>query len=272
MLMTKKIFQSFKMNWIHFRALVLRYLKIIVSDKVSFISLLLQAPLMVLIICLTCQKEFNYYNFNYALFEISMIAIFMALLNGYREVTKERSILIREYTGGLDRVAYIMSKFFVQALIDLLQAIILLLGTIFYFEIDYHGHPIKVISLYFLILFLTFLASTSISILISCMLKNSDSAILPILFLIIAQIVLSGAIMTLPEKIEGFGNITILKWTLGALGHVFDMESLTIPGIINLSSVYESSFTMSLFMLILFIIIPLILSIILVKRIARPDK
>jgi len=271
-----RFFEKFKMNTLHYFAMTYRYISIILSDKLSFITLILQAPIMLLIIFLTCKKDFTYYNAMMTLFVIVTIAITMAILNSYREVCKERDILKREYDAGLNPISYILSKITVQSIICLFQTLIIVTGVLLYLDINYDpGKEFQTILLFYVIIFLTYMASTSFGIMISSVLKNSESAVLPVLFLIISQVVLSGALDDLPKSIEWVSIITISKWSLGALGQVVNMRDLaryydpTNTGIVkpqNLREIYETPFLPCLIVLLSIIFICTIISIISIKR------
>lgn len=269
-----RLHAKIKMNHLHYRAMTKRYFSIIFSDKLSLCTLLLQAPIMLLIIFMTCSKEFGYYDAMMTLFIIVTIAITMAILNSYREVCKERDILKREYDSGLDSIAYIMSKITVQSIIALLQTLVLVSGVLSFIHFNFTpGHEFVQILLFYVIVFLTFLAATSFGIMISSVLKNSDSAVLPVLFIIISQVVLSGALMDLPKNIEWVSTITISKWSLGALGFVFDIHGLAqnydVGGMIvaqPLRLVYETPFLASILVLIGIIVVCSVISILSIKK------
>ncbi len=264
-----------RMNNLHYRAMTKRYFSIILSDKVSLITLLLQAPLMLLIMYLTCSKQFDYYNAMMTLFIIVTVAITMAILNSYREVCKEREILKREYDSGLDRIAYIFSKMTVQSVIAFLQTLLIITGLLAF--IDFNWNPdtkIYQILLFYLVIFLTFLAADAFGIMISAVLKSSESAVLPVLFIIISQVVLSGALMDLPENIEWLSFITIAKWSLAALGGIFDIKMLakTYPienGIIApqpLRHVYETPFSAGIIVLVAIIGVCMVISVLSISK------
>lgn len=259
-----------RMNLLHFRAMTRRYISIILSDKLSLLTLLLQAPLMLFIIFLTCSKEFTYFDAMMTLFVIVTVAITMAILNSYREVCKEREILKREYDAGLDSISYIMSKITVQSLICLFQTIIIVSGVLTFINFNFaEDRIVYQIILFYTIIFLTYLASTSFGILISSVLKSSESAVLPVLFIIISQVVLSGALMDLPKNIEWLSSITIAKWSLGALGEVFDIRGLAQNyqfGPQPLRAIYETPFAAGICVLIGIIVLCCILSILSIKR------
>lgn len=263
-----------RMNHLHYRAMTKRYISIILSDKISLFALLLQAPLMLVIIFMTCSKEFNYYDAMMTLFVIVTIAITMAILNSYREVCKEREILKREYDSGLDGIAYIISKLTVQSIIALLQTIVIVTGVLSFINFNFTPDQQAIqITLFYVIIFLTYMASTAFGIMISSVLKSSDSAVLPVLFIIISQVVLSGALMDLPKNIEWVSTITISKWSLGALGEVFHIKDLANnymvgPAVVpqQLRAIYNTPFIAGILVLIGIIIFCSIISIVSIKR------
>lgn len=240
----KNIKGRVKMNVIHFRALSRRYLDMIFSDKGGLIALILQAPIMLLIIYAACGRNFSsdYYTAHTILFVVAAVCAVMGTLNSYREVCKEREILMREYATGLDATAYVISKIAVQALVCLFHALVLTAGTLIIIDFPL-GQWYITIPTYFSVIYLILLASSCLGILVSCMLKSSDSAVLPVLLIIIAQMVLSNTVTSLPDtalmRIITFPVIT--KWGTAALGRVFDIAG-TFPaeaqlGIVN--SVYD---------------------------------
>ncbi len=271
---------SIKLNLNHYFALVKRYFSIIISDRLSFITMLLEGPIMVLLIKLTCSKDFTYYNAMMTLFVVVVIIITMSILSSYREVTKEREILKREVQSGLDTKAYILSKITVQAIIALFQTVIISTGLLVFIDIPlspnegvYDG-GYRIFMLY-LICFLTYMTSVAFGILISSILKSSDSAVLPVLFIIVSQVVLSGALMDLPKGIEWLSFITIAKWALGALGGVFDIKGMyhTIyPDEIYpikpepLRAIYNTDFSLSIIILITLLVLCIIISMVILKR------
>lgn len=262
-----------RLNLIHYAAMVKRYLALIFSDKLSFITLLLQGPIMVVLIKLTCTKDFSYYNAMMTLFVVVVIITTMSILNSYREITKEREIIKREVQSGLDTKAYIISKITVQSLIALYQSIVITTGVLIFIDVPVSVNPDYRIFMMYFICFLTYMASVSFGLCISSIVKTSDSAVLPVLFIIVAQVVLSGALMDLPKEISFLSVITIAKWACGALGGIFDIKSLYLEyygGVENpydpIRSIYNVDFRICILMLVAFIIVFLLLSILFIRR------
>lgn len=262
-----------RLNLIHYGAMVKRYLALILSDKLSFITLLLQAPIMVVLIKLTCNKDFSYYNAMMTLFVVVVIITTMSILNSYREITKEREIIKREVQSGLDTKSYIISKITVQSIIALYQSIVIASGVLIFVDVPLDPNPgYRIFMLYF-VCFLTYMASVSFGLCISSIVKSSDSAVLPVLFIIVAQVVLSGALMDLPKEISFLSVITIAKWSCGALGGIFDIKGIYLSyygGNENpydpLRGIYNVDFRLCILMLVMFIVVFLLLSIIFIRR------
>lgn len=217
-------------NFIHFKVCVKRYYQLILSDKVSAVMLMLQAPIMLIILSMVCPRDSfahpeSMWNADNAMFIIVVMCTMMGLLNSYREVCKEREILSREYDAGLDMTAYILSKLFVLGSVCLIQSLIMFAGS--YAVIDFPTtYPVFSQILYWLSLFLVMLTASITGIFISSVLKSSDSAVLPVLFILIMQVVMSGNIVKLEGFLSIFSAICISKWGLSALGQVFNRNGL----------------------------------------------
>ena len=121
--------------WRQFTVLVQRNLRLILNDKLTMASLILQAPFMVLVIKMVVDPDCftsNLINIGSrtALFIISAMAAFMGTLNSYREICKEREIILREASVGVSLQAVVLSKAAVLLLVEIAQAAILALGFV----------------------------------------------------------------------------------------------------------------------------------------------
>ena len=111
--------------WRQFTVLVQRNLRLILNDKLTMASLILQAPFMVLVIKMVVDPDCftsNLINIGSrtALFIISAMAAFMGTLTT-REICKEREIILREASVGVSLLAVVLSKAFVLLLIEDVQ-------------------------------------------------------------------------------------------------------------------------------------------------------
>lgn len=183
---------SAKANFEHFRVLTARYFKQIFTNIGTFLPLLLEAPVLLVILYLVADGDAftarNVGQANIATFVLVVMATLMAILNSYREICKEREVLAREIYGGLDVTAYVLSKIVVLSAIGLVQCALLFGGSLIF--IDYaFPHPATGYLLAYLSMALANIAVTALGLFISALLKKSESAILPVLLVIIMQVV-----------------------------------------------------------------------------------
>ena len=106
--------------------LIQRNLQLIWNDKLLLASLALQSPFMVLVVKLTADPNCftsNLVNIGSrtALFILAAMATFMGTLNSYREICKEREIILREASVGVSLQAVVLSKAAVLLLVEIAQ-------------------------------------------------------------------------------------------------------------------------------------------------------
>ena len=110
--------------------LISRNFQLIWNQKLTLGSLILQAPLMVLVIKLVGEPDCftsNLINIGSrtVLFIVCAMASFMGLLNSYREICKDREIIFREASVGVSLLATVLSKAITLFLVEAVQAGIL---------------------------------------------------------------------------------------------------------------------------------------------------
>ena len=204
------------------RVLIARNFQLIFNNKLVLASLLLQAPLMVGVIALVGDPDCFTSNLidvgsRTVLFILAAVSSFMGLLNSYREICKEREIIFREASVGVSLGATVLAKMVTLALISLVQAAILTAGFVrVMLDTDFE--------LYITVL-LILLSSASMGLLVSAAFKNSESAILFVLVLIIAQVVFSGALFPVSGAMTAIGYLVTCRWGMGAFGASTDLNS-----------------------------------------------
>ena len=217
--------RSARMNIMHFRVLVRRYFKQIFTNIGNFLPLLLEAPLLVLIVYIVCKKDsfivkaaHTLTAANVTLFLLVVMAALMGILNSYREICKERDALSREVFGGLDIPAYVLSKSFVLSVIGAVQCILLFSGSLLFLDFAF-PHPLTAYPLCLLALILTNISVTNLGLYISAVLKKSESAILPVLIVIILQVVFCDNLIPLDGAARLICYVTPSAWGIAVFGH-----------------------------------------------------
>ena len=216
--------------WRQFTVLVQRNLRLILNDKLTMASLILQAPFMVLVIKMVVDPDCftsNLINIGSrpALFIISAMAAFMGTLNSYREICREREIILREASVGVSLLAVVLSKAFVLLLIEDVQAAILTFGFVRIVHIPQNHLLLDTNVEIFVSILLMLVASSAIGLLISAIFKSGESAILVVLVLMIGQVVFSGILFTLTGVAARIAAVVVCRWGMGALGASTDLNS-----------------------------------------------
>ena len=209
--------------------LIQRNLQLIWNDKLLLASLALQSPFMVLVVKLTADPNCftsNLVNIGSrtALFILAAMATFMGTLNSYREICKEREIILREASVGVSLQAVVLSKA-VLLLVEIAQAAILALGFVSIVHLPQNHLLLETDMEIFVTLLLTMFSSSCVGLLISALFTNGESAILAVLVLMIGQVVFSNVMFTVTGAAATISNIIVCRWGMGALGASTDLNS-----------------------------------------------
>lgn len=172
------------MNMMHFHVLSKRYFRQIFTNPATLLPLILEAPVMLIILLITCKEDAftlkDITQANLVAFMLIVMAAFMGLLNSYREICKEREILSREVYGGLDIPAYVLSKMLVLSVIGIAQCVILFGGSLAFIDFAF-ANPLPDFLLCFAAMALTNISVTALGLLISALLKNRKAPCCPYL-------------------------------------------------------------------------------------------
>ena len=127
-------------------------------------------------------------------------------------------MLTHEVFGGLDIPAYVLSKITVLSAAGLVQCAILFGGCLFFIDFAFPS-PASGYILCYLAMALTNIAVTALGLFISALLKKSESAILPVLFIIIVQVVFSDCLISLGGAADYIKYITPAAWGIAVFGN-----------------------------------------------------
>ena len=184
--------------------LISRNFQLIWNQKLTLGSLILQAPLMVLVIKLVGEPDCftsNLINIGSrtVLFIVCAMASFMGLLNSYREICKDREIIFREASVGVSLLATVLSKAITLFLVEAVQAGILTAGFVEIIHIP-QNH---------------LLLDTNVEIFITIFLLMAAS---------IGQVVFSGVMFSMTGALTAISYIIVCRWGMGALGASTDLN------------------------------------------------
>jgi ABC transport system ATP-binding/permease protein len=218
--------------------LVRRYLAVIASDK-GYLATLAIAPIALAVILRAASSSQGlaggpHGNAN-AITVLDILAIgacFIGTLNAVREIVKERSIYTRERAAGLSAGAYLWSKLLVLGVLSALQAILMTVVGLAGRPVPPHGSliPGSMVELV-LAMALLAIASMTIGLLISAVVRTSETTLVLLFISVMLQIVLTGGVIPITGKVgvEQLAWISPSRWGFGAVASTASLNLLQ-PG------------------------------------------
>ena len=188
--------------------------------------------IMVLIAMVTSKKTFvSYQQTKNSCFAIICACIWVGLFNSIQSICRERGIIKREHRTGLHISSYVFAHVIFEAAQCAVETLIVLLvvliknashlpesGLIFPLAVDLY-----------LTMYLVTFAADMMAILVSCMVRDSNSAMTVMPFVLIVQLIMAGVVFELEGLADLISNITISKWGLNGLMSI----ALTTPLEVN---------------------------------------
>lgn len=184
-------------------------------------------------------KDFNKANSGF--FTLTSACIWIGIFNSIQSICKEHEIIRAEYRQGLKISAYITANVLWQALLCLVQSLIIF--AICCFFIDYSQSDYLLISPYienFITVYLLTFGASVLGIMVSSVSGTPTTAMTIMPFVLIIQLIMSGVLFELDGVTEGISYITLSKWGMSAFGSVADLnhidlvvEGVTVPNKAN---------------------------------------
>lgn len=166
------------------------------------------------------------------LFMLALAANLLGVFAAAYEIVKEKAIYRRERMVNLKIPPYLLSKLIILAGFAALQCFLLLWVVSWRVEYPSQGAllPWAALEMY-VTLFLAMLASIGLGLLISALVRNTDTVIYIILLVLFIQIIFAGAIFDLPGGARAISYLTTTRWTLEALGSSVDLPGIEEEGV-----------------------------------------
>jgi len=218
--------------------LVRRYLAVIASDK-GYLATLAIAPLALAIILRAASSSQGlvggpHGNAN-AITVLDILAIgacFIGTLNAVREIVKEKSIYTRERAAGLSAGAYLWSKLLVLGALSAIQATLMAVVGLIGRPMPAHGSVFgnSWIELVLAMAVLA-IASMTIGLMISAVVRTSETTLVLLFISVMLQIVLTGGVIPIAGKagVEQLAWISPSRWGFGAVASTANLNVLQ-PG------------------------------------------
>ena len=199
-----------------------RYLNIKLNDRINFIILIGQAPIIAFLLCLIFD------SFTSAVpFFISLSAIWFGTNNAAREIVSEEKIFKRERMYNQGIFPYLLSKISILTFISLIQSIIFIFILFTHFQTSQIQIMNKPFDACIWMFYLSF-ASTILGLVLSASVNNTEKVMTIIPIALLPQIMLSGVIAPIKSiYVELLSYFTFARW--GTEGAAYIQGNVSIP-------------------------------------------
>jgi ABC transport system ATP-binding/permease protein len=221
-----------------------RYFRLVLRDHFSLMLLFFTAPIGVALLRLALRGESPLappapLEPGHApmalrvLFVFTCATIWVGLSSTAQTIVKEANIYLRERLVNLHLVPYLGSKFSVHASLAVVQSLLLVVVIILGFE-----SPQPDLLPWWLGLivttFLTLLASTSLGLMISSLVKNSTQANSALPLILLPQIIFSGILFDIEGPARFFSWLMLSRWSIGGYAASLNVNGMVpdaVPGV-----------------------------------------
>ena len=196
--------------------LTLRYFKIKWNDKVNFVIMIIQAP----IIALLARLVFEEVTLP-VLFIMAVSAVWFGSTNAAREIVGELPIYKRERMFNLKLIPYTFSKIAVLSLFSIIQSFIFI--YILYFSYNNSSFDIYFNNPFSAFIWMSFLtiSSTFLGLLLSAIFDTSEKVLAVVPIVLIPQIMLAGLVAKIGSKtVEFVSYLTFTRWGIEGFGNI----------------------------------------------------
>lgn len=213
--------------------IIKNYIKNLKNDKAQYIFMGFPIIISICVGFTLRNKMFdNYADTRSRLFAIVCVAIWIGLFNSVLEICKERASIKMDLDSGFNAFELFVSRFLVQGVVCLFQAIIIFIICSMFAEFPSEGAIMRssVIE-YTISIFLIIFSSDVMGLLISSLCPNNDIANRSLPFILMVQFIFSGQLFELGDTLEKISKFTISKWGMELLGSIGNITNLkkTIP-------------------------------------------
>lgn len=159
-------------------------------------------------------------------FAIVCACIWIGIFNSIQSICREREIIKREHRTGLHISSYIIAHMIYEMAVCLVQAVIVTGILAAFVELPEEGLFFDIHIEYFISIFLIIYASDVLGIAVSSIVKTETAAMTVMPFVLIIQLVFSGAIFSLSGPSQALSYLTLSRWGMAAMGTSADLNML----------------------------------------------
>ena len=186
--------------------------------------------IMLLISVVTSEDTFlDYRQTKNSCFAIICACIWVGLFNSIQSICRERGIIKREHRTGLYISSYVLAHVIFEALLCAAEAMIVLSVVLVKnaSHLPESGLIFPMVVDLCVTIYLTVFVSDMLAILVSCIVKDTNSAMTVMPFVLIIQLIMAGVVFELEGIADVVSNLTVSKWGMSGLMSI----ALTTPGV-----------------------------------------
>ena len=171
----------------------------------------------------------------YGTFALTCVCIWNGFFNSIQVVCRERSIVKREHRAGLHITSYLIAHMLYQLILCVMQTIVTILICLIA-RVPFPAEGVVTASGLLdigITMLLTTYAADMMALMVSCIVKNTTTAMTVMPFLLIFQLVFSGGLIQLDGPIENVKVATIAHWGMDSLCTVGQFNKLPMVSLWN---------------------------------------
>ncbi|MBQ6583118.1 MAG: ABC transporter permease [Mogibacterium sp.] len=161
-------------------------------------------------------------------FALICAGVWIGVFNSIQSVCRERDIIKREHRSGLHMSAYVIAHMLYELMLCFAEALIVTVVVAFAMRenLPAHGTILPVVLELFVTFFLLIYSSDILGLMISSIVRTSNTAMTVMPFVLIIELIMCGYIFPLSGFSEKLSFWTVSKWTLNALCTTADVNSM----------------------------------------------
>ena len=168
--------------------------------------------------------------------------VWIGIFNSIQSICKQRGIIKREHRTGLHMSSYVISHMIYQAVISFVEAVILLVISMFFLKYPKYNLIGSIHIEYLITYFLTIYAADILALAISAIVKSPTTAMTVMPFLLIFELIFSGALFQLPGPANWLSYLTTCRYGLNATCTSADYNGLKDTEKTRLANYVDAAF------------------------------
>ncbi|MBQ6331169.1 MAG: ABC transporter permease [Clostridia bacterium] len=200
--------------------------RLFVNEK-QWKNFITSAVLMFIILIVTGNDMFKVYkDTKNGVFTIICGCVWIGLFNSIQSICRERAIIKREYRTGLRLSAYITAHAAYEAFLCAVESLIVTVMMYIAYGSEITGESLIIAPPidFYLTFFLVVFGSDAIAIFVSSLVRKENTAMTIMPFVLIVQLVMSGAIFPLEDATDVISYGTFSRWGINGAMRIANMD------------------------------------------------